>query len=215
MHETWLPIVGYEGLYEISNRGRVKSLAKIDRLGRHRPEIIMKQKLCGKQPSPSFAVGLRKDGITRNRYVHILMLEAFIGPRPPGLVGCHKDDTPRNELSNLKWDTVSGNNFDLVRNGNHARARRTHCKRAGHPLTPDNVYINPTNKARSCRKCMRLSAQSKQREIEQNRPERFCSCGQPIKSLRALRCTPCKKKHDSQRVLTWYHNHKSKVGATQ
>lgn len=154
MPETWLSVVGWEGLYEVSNKGKVKSLARIDRLGRQVYERILKKKLAGSS-GPRYAVQLHRDGITKQVYVHILMLEAFIGPRPTGLIACHKDDSPQNDLSNLRWDTYSGNAFDQVRNGNHARARRTHCKRSGHELTPENTYINPTNKARSCRQCMK------------------------------------------------------------
>lgn len=154
MPEQWLPITGWEGLYEVSDKGQVKSLARTDRLGRPIHERILKQKLAGSS-GRRYAVQLHRNGTTTQVYVHTLMLEAFIGPRPNGWIACHKDDTPRNDLSNLRWDSYSGNAFDQVKNGNHAKARRTHCKRAGHELTTENVYIHPSTKARMCRKCIR------------------------------------------------------------
>lgn len=51
-------------------------------------------------------------------YVHGLLLEAFIGPRPPGAHGCHNDgDKLNNTLGNLRWDTRSGNMQDAIRHG--------------------------------------------------------------------------------------------------
>lgn len=158
MPERWLPVISFdgffEGYYEISNHGQVKSLARTDTLGRPVCERILKQQLGGSS-GKRFIVKLNRDGITKTAFVHFLMLEAFVCRRPAGMIACHRDDTTTNMLDNLRWDTYSGNAFDQVRNGNHARARRTHCKRAGHELTPENTYINPTNKARSCRQCMR------------------------------------------------------------
>jgi HNH endonuclease len=54
--------------------------------------------------------------------IHTLVLNAFIGPCPPGLEGCHwDDDGTNNKLENLRWDTHSANVLDSVRNGTHAR----------------------------------------------------------------------------------------------
>jgi HNH endonuclease len=50
--------------------------------------------------------------------IHHLVLEAFIGPCPPGMEGCHFDDNPyNNRLSNLRWDTSEENKADALRNG--------------------------------------------------------------------------------------------------
>lgn len=57
------------------------------------------------------------------RCVHHLVLEAFVGPRPAGMQGCHRDDDPRNNaLDNLRWDTPAGNKSDAVRRGTAAGA---------------------------------------------------------------------------------------------
>jgi len=56
------------------------------------------------------------------RYVHRLILEAFVGPCPPGMVACHNDgDRSNNTPGNLRWDTVQSNLADKVRHGTQTR----------------------------------------------------------------------------------------------
>lgn len=58
------------------------------------------------------------DGSVFPKYVHVLVLETFIGPRPKGMECCHNDGTPtNNRLENLRWDTQTNNNADKVRHG--------------------------------------------------------------------------------------------------
>jgi hypothetical protein len=55
-------------------------------------------------------------------FVHRLVLGAFVGPCPPGLMCCHFDGSPaNNRLDNLRWDTQLSNGSDAVR---HGRSRR-------------------------------------------------------------------------------------------
>ncbi len=61
------------------------------------------------------------------RYVHRLVLEAFVGPCPPGMQCCHYDgDKSNNAATNLRWDTRRANMLDLTRHGrpNHARGSK-------------------------------------------------------------------------------------------
>jgi hypothetical protein len=56
------------------------------------------------------------------RKVHLLVLEAFVGPCPPGMEGCHDDgDAANNKLSNLRWDTHKNNIEDQVKHGTRRR----------------------------------------------------------------------------------------------
>ncbi len=67
-----------------------------------------------------YQVALRRDGKTCWRDVHRLVLEAFIGPCPPGLEACHEDDVhSHNNLSNLRWDTHVNNCLERSQNGIH------------------------------------------------------------------------------------------------
>lgn len=58
------------------------------------------------------------DGRVVKAMVHVLVLESFVGPCPPGMEGCHEDGDPANNRpSNLRWDTPQGNWRDRKRHG--------------------------------------------------------------------------------------------------
>lgn len=140
--EEWRPVVGYEGRYEISDHGRVKSLARRVWNGRayaRHPERIMKTADASHYPK----VVLRDGESGKKVYVHDLVLTHFVGDKPVGGYARHlDDDKDNNHLSNLRWGTPSDNSYDRVRNGNDHHAKRTHCKN-GHEFTPDNIRRDP------------------------------------------------------------------------
>lgn len=84
--ETWKPVLDYEGLYEVSNTGKLRSLHK----GEPR-ELRQTQENTG-----YLSVGLYKDTLKVTRSVHSLVAEAFIGPRPQGHHVCHVDGRKTN-----------------------------------------------------------------------------------------------------------------------
>lgn len=90
------------------------------------------------------------------RTVQSLVLEAFVGPRPEGLLALHRNDDCRdNRVENLYWGTRTDNQHDRVRNGRDPNARKTHCP-AGHPYSGENLRISPTRNGRGnriCREC--------------------------------------------------------------
>jgi hypothetical protein len=58
------------------------------------------------------------DGVSTNVYVHHLVLLAFVGPRPDGLICCHGNGDPTdNRPENLRWDTHSANSKDAIKHG--------------------------------------------------------------------------------------------------
>jgi hypothetical protein len=109
--EEWRPAVGYDGRYEVSNLGRIRSTRG----------LFGSRTLNGSTKGNRYwRVTLTKDGRQRTPAIHTLVLTAFAGPRPPGMQGCHDDDNPaNNRLTNLYWGTSSQNNRDKVRNGGH------------------------------------------------------------------------------------------------
>ena len=143
--ERWLPVLGFEG-YEVSDHGRVRSFLQRNNRGR-----VLKQS-CDKKGYPY--VGLMSDGGLRTRRVHTLVLEAFVGPCPAGLIGLHSDDDKsNNHVTNLRWGTHAQNYRDSIING----SRLDTCKR-GHEL------VQRANGSRSCRECNNaLSRESKRR----------------------------------------------------
>lgn len=149
--ERWLPVPGYEGVYEVSDQGRVRSLDRADSRGRSRTGRVLSLRI---QPSGHRTVSLCTNAKRRIFHVHHLVLMAFVGPRPTGMEGCHWNDDPTdNRVENLRWDTRSGNQLDSVRNGTHHMARRTHCPQ-GHPYDSENTYVHPSG-SRLCRECRR------------------------------------------------------------
>lgn len=147
----WRPIPG-EPDYEVSTEGSVR------RVGALRP-------LVGSPDKDGYLqVSL---GGKRTRKVHHLVLAAFVGARPPGLIARHLDDVKdHNVLSNLVWGTLTQNNHDSVRNGTHANASKTHCP-SGHEYTPENTY--EWGGHRACRACRRLASLRSRRRRKENR----------------------------------------------
>jgi DNA-binding transcriptional regulator YiaG len=112
--ETWKVIPGYEGLYEVSDQGRVRGL---DRHVKHSKGGLRLHR--GKIISPDYALKypqhhLHKDGKQRTHYTHQLVALTFIGPRPDrDYQVAHKDGNPRNNTpSNLYYATPSQNAED-------------------------------------------------------------------------------------------------------
>lgn len=97
MEEHWLPVKGYEGLYEISDWGRVKSL---NYRGTGKEQILHQTQ----NKSGYMYVPLHKDGKTKSCRVHRLVAEAFV-PNPNNLPEVnHIDENKQNNRSeNLEW----------------------------------------------------------------------------------------------------------------
>ena len=128
-NEQWQPILGYEGLYEVSDSGRVRSLDRIVRAGsrwgphlRRQPGKVLRP---GSQTSGHLLVQLSRDGVSSAHRVHRLVLEAFIGPCPEGMECCHDDGIPtNNDISNLRWGTKKSNFMDRVRHSGGEMSRK-------------------------------------------------------------------------------------------
>ena len=154
--ETWKPIPGYEGLYEVSDHGRVRSLdrryIRADGIATRRRGRILKPVING---SGRHQVYLCAPGEKQKpQQVHRLVLTAFVGPCPEGMEACHSNDVPTdNRLANLRWDTRSANMDDRVRNGRDPQASKTRCPQ-GHEYSYENTYIQPSG-GRCCRICRR------------------------------------------------------------
>ena len=145
-----MPVVGYEGLYEVSDQGRVFSCPRTTSRGNSTYRVQ------GKELTPAplgrsrghLVVNLCRNGIQRTAYVHRLVLEAFVGPCPPGMEACHANDiSGDNRLVNLRWDTSSANHFDAVNNGRHHWASKTVCDKHG-----QEYHTQPSGR-RYCKAC--------------------------------------------------------------
>ena len=104
MEEIWKDIEGYEGLYQISTLGRVRSLRKFDELNNI---FVMKPNASNRY----YKISLSKNGKTKYFFVHRLVAQAFI-PNPDNLsLVNHKDCNKLNNcVSNLEWCDYKYNN---------------------------------------------------------------------------------------------------------
>lgn len=135
--EAWVELPGFRG-QKVSTHGRVRGVHKIRKPGRSRAYQVVDMR--------------DKDGIRRVLYVHHLVAEAFLGPRPEGHQVRHLDGDPdNNRADNLAYGTRSENTRDMVRHGTHNKARNTVCP-SGHPFTSENTYRSPRGDRR-CRVC--------------------------------------------------------------
>lgn len=102
-NEIWKPVVGYEGLYEVSNKGRVRGTNTYS----HKEPIILSQY---KRKDGYRSVNLSKNNLKRTRTVHRLVATAFL-PNPDNLeMVNHKDENRENNtVENLEWCTRAYN----------------------------------------------------------------------------------------------------------
>ena len=127
MAEIWKDIPGYEGRYQASTEGRIRSVDRVEhcapRDGKQPYSRIRKGQVLstclGSNGYP--CVGLRKTQDAENAtfcpVFHLIAL-TFLGPRPEGMVVCHSDGNKLNSaLTNLRYDTGTENNLDLNRRG--------------------------------------------------------------------------------------------------
>lgn len=153
----WRAIPGFQGSYEASDTGLIRSLDRMietfSRTGKPymqlRPGRVLKPGRLGNSDHLHVVLEGRID-----RPVHCLILEAFVGPCSEGLMALHHDDDPtNNRIENLSWGTRSENSYDAVRNGRHWQVNKTHCKH-GHRLDGDNLRITKGGH-RQCKECGR------------------------------------------------------------
>lgn len=115
MEEIWKDIKGYEGLYQISNNGRVKSLLKVTKFGNRlkvNEEMILKPAL-GKRGY--YVVSLNHNGKSKTFTIHRLIAEAFI-PNPLNKKFIDHINTIKtdNRIENLRWVTSKENSNNIL-----------------------------------------------------------------------------------------------------
>lgn len=128
MAERWRDVQRYKGLYQVSNRGRVKSLPRLVAsrwsCGQLLSEKILKPQQFKKSESYLY-VDLCKDGIKQRYALHQLVLETFGTQCPPGMECRHLDGDPtNNHVRNLCWGTKKKNQSDRVIHGTDMRGEK-------------------------------------------------------------------------------------------
>lgn len=119
--EVWKDISGYEELYEVSNLGRVRSWVHTRKEAGKRKTPVIKKVTISSQTGYG-VVSLSKDGVSLAKQVHLLVLDAFVGPRPDGMQARHLNSVRGDaRLSNLQWGVLAENNKDRMEANGHQR----------------------------------------------------------------------------------------------
>lgn len=143
--EFWAAVVGYEGDYEVSTMGRIRSL-KTDR--QLATKVSQQGYLC---------VHLWRDNKRTTAVVHRIVTAAFLGPRPQGLEVCHNDGDKLNaSLSNLRYDTRRSNIHDRLEHTGRKGPPLTATCFKGHEWTEKNTrfeHLKSGRIRRACRTC--------------------------------------------------------------
>lgn len=144
----WRDIPGYEGRYQASDDGQIRSLPRKGAGGR-----ILKQ---SQHPKGHMVVNLNMHNKGRSHWVHRLVLQAFVGLRPPTVLTRHLNgDATDNRLCNLAYGTPEENMADIRTHGRNFNLNKTHCP-AGHEYSVENTYVRRGK--RYCRECARRRA---------------------------------------------------------
>lgn len=154
--ETWRSIPEYEGFYEASSSGRIRSVDRIDSNGHRLRGRVLKQQLHHSGKLIYRHVCLSREGKVILRLVHDLVASAFTGrPRAEGEQTRHRNHNPSdNRAANLVFGTPSENQQDSVRDGRHWPSTKTHCPK-NHPYDDTNtlLYHHYGYRHRICRAC--------------------------------------------------------------
>lgn len=107
MFEEWRKVEGYDHNYEVSSHGRFKKNGKL---------------VTPHENNGYLRVALVQNGRGKSVAVHRLVLLAFVGPCPEGMIGLHNDDVrENNRIDNLRWGTYQDNVQDAIGNGRFRR----------------------------------------------------------------------------------------------
>lgn len=141
---------GWEEVYEVSSLGSVR---RVKESLRH---PLTGRVLVGtlERKSGYRKVCLANGNRRRTRPVHVLVCEAFHGPRPVGADVRHLDgDSLNNTVTNLAWGSRSDNNRDAVDHGTNGQTAKMVCP-LGHPLVGPNLVKSKAKRGqRNCRSC--------------------------------------------------------------
>jgi hypothetical protein len=130
----WKAVAGFEGLYEVSDSGAVRSLDRVV-YQENRGGVVCRRVYAGRmlrasRNGPYSFVGLWKDNKVVRRLVHVLVAQAFIGNCPNDMETRHLDGNgSNNAVANLRYGTAVENGQDRVRHGTSRPGSKSHLSK--------------------------------------------------------------------------------------
>ena len=118
MEEVWKPVKGYEGLYEVSSLGRIKSLERTTLAKNAKKSYVVKQRILKQAPNNQgyLTVNLAKEGNRKTFKIHAVVAAVFLGEKP------HQEEVRHgvggrldNSVQNLSYGTHEDNERDKIR----------------------------------------------------------------------------------------------------
>lgn len=203
--EEWRPVVGWEGLYEVSSEGRVRSLdrntpnAITGGTNRIKGRVLVGRINRGGYRQFTFCVKQQNTTVR----AHQMVARAFI-PNPDNhpLVLHGPGGKLDNSVGNLRWGTQSDNMLDKRRDGTDHGLNKTHCPQ-GHEYTVENTRMDAG--ARKCRECIRVRSRERYWKLRNSELERRRALGLP-EEMKVPKCNGC------GRFISNKGNHKCKEG---
>lgn len=188
--EEWRPVVGWEGLYEVSSEGRVRSLdrdtpnARTGGTSRIKGRVLVGRINRGGYRQFTFCVKQQNTTVR----AHQMVARAFI-PNPDNypLVLHGPGGKLDNSVGNLRWGTQSDNMLDKRRDGTDHKLNKTHCPQ-GHEYTVENTRMDAG--ARKCRECIRVRSRERYWNLRNSELERRRSLGLP-EEMKVPKCNGC------------------------
>lgn len=207
VQEIWRDAPGMLGIYEISNRGRLRR----SKPGKNTwPGRIINPGVHGDY-GHRFVVRTGESGKPTKFYIHRLVALAFIGQPPLGkpMVRHIDGDGGNNTVENLAWADAAENSLDVLSMGRNVNAVKTQCK-SGHEFTPENTVLydrsnRGLNPERICKQCQ---VDRRHVSLSEDDPRHGTRNGY----LRGqCRCEPCKEaKLEYDRA--WREKNRNKTG---
>lgn len=166
--ENFKPVPGYEGYYEVSDHGTVRSVQRVVMRSNGAPQTVRARVLKAYPGKTDYlSTSLSKNGRVKSWNIHTLVMRAFVGPLPDGMEVRHLDgNAQNNHLSNLRYGTHAENVQDMLRHGTGYAQSKTHCSH-GHAYSGENLRWVKGKKGymfRVCVTCKRARSRKGVRE---------------------------------------------------